>query len=226
VLGWISHTLHQTHGRRAGIRTVPFYGRAMRGKLGISPEIVLAVRATAPGGVLSGSLRCRSLAALWATWQQVQHGVKNDGCARGPNRCANDGYYEVHKQVCIDSRRSRLLWGSGNARRNRMDVGHGDGAGFPNPDDANVGVLENRSIGRWEQSKSPTASTGGDVRCAMPLEWMGGNMGSDRAGSGDGSVWFSTVGRLGTGFAVNPQMRVDCGGPVSVRRESGPCGGL
>jgi hypothetical protein len=90
-------------------------------------------------------------------------------CTPGPNRCGNDGYYEVHKQVCIDSRSSRLLWGSGNARRNRMDVGRGAGAGFPNPHGTNVGVLENRSIGRWEQSESPTASTGGDVRCAMPL---------------------------------------------------------
>jgi hypothetical protein len=87
----------------------------------------------------------------------------------GPNRCGNDGYYGVHKQVCIDSRSSRLLWGSGNARRNRVDVGRRAGTGFPNRDDTNVGVLENRSIGRWEQSESPTASTGGDVRCAMPL---------------------------------------------------------
>jgi hypothetical protein len=127
-----------------------------------------------------------------------------------------DGYYEVHKQVCIDSRRSRLLWGSGNARRNRMDVERGAGAGFPNPDGTNVGVLENRPTGRWEQSKSPTASTGRDAQCAMPLSWMGGNMGRDRAGSGDGSVWFSTAGRLGPGFAVNPQIAAGCGGAVRI----------
>jgi hypothetical protein len=54
------------------------------------------------------------------------------------------GYYEVHKQVCIYSRSSRLLWGSGNARQNRMAVGRRAGAGFPNRDGANVGVLENR----------------------------------------------------------------------------------
>ena len=146
-------------------------------------------------------------------------------CTREPDRCGNDGYYEVHKQVCIDSRRSRLLWGSGNTRRNRMDIERWAGAGFPNRDGTNVGVLENRTIGRWEPSKSPTASTGRDVRCAMPLSWMRGNMGRNHAGSGDGSVSFSTVGRLGTGFAANPQMRVDCGGPVSVRGGRGPfCG--
>jgi hypothetical protein len=200
----------------------------MRGKLGVSREIrVLAVRATAPAGrvvrfaplsLAPGSVDDRAIGSNTA--------FKMRCCTREPNRCGNDGYYEVHKQVCIDSRRSRLLWGSGNTRRNRMDVEREAGAGFPNRDSTNVGVLENRAIGRWEQSKSPTASTGRDVRCAMPLSWMGGNMGTDRAGSGDGPVWFSTVGRLVTGFAVNPQMRVDCGGQVSVRSESGPCDDL
>jgi hypothetical protein len=166
---WIAHTLHQTRGRRAGIRTVPFYGRAMRGNLGIFAGKYSPYGRRPRWGVLWGSLRCRSLATLWATDNRSNTAFKMPCCTRGPNRCGNDGYYEVHKQVCIDSRSRRLLWGSGNARRNRMDVGRGAGAGFPNRDGTNVGVLENRSIGRWEQSESPTASTGGDARCAMPL---------------------------------------------------------
>jgi hypothetical protein len=176
---------------------------------------------------LSGSLRCRSLLACGQPSNRSNTAFKPPCCRREPTRCGNDDYYEVHKQVCIDSRRSRLLWGSGNARRNRMGNGREQGTGFPKRDVANVGVLENRLAGRWEQSKSPTASTGRNVRCAMPLSWMGGNMGRDRAGSGDGSVWFSTVGRLGTGFAVNPQMRVGCGGQDAFRCGRGSsCGGL
>jgi hypothetical protein len=167
---WIAHTLHQTHGRRAGIRTVPFYGRAMRGNLAISREIrVLAVRATAPAGRAVRFAPLSLTPGFGCDRTTGPTALKMHRCTRGPNRCGNDDYYEVHKQVCIDSRSSRLLWGSGNARRNRMDVGRGAGTGFPNPHGTNVGVLENRSIGRWEQSESPTASTGGDVRCAMPL---------------------------------------------------------
>ena len=59
-------------------------------------------------------------------------------------RAASTGYYEISKQVCIDSRRSRLVWGSGNARRNRMPAARKLCAGFPNPDSPNVGVLDNR----------------------------------------------------------------------------------
>jgi hypothetical protein len=168
---WIAHTLHQTHGRRAGIRTVPVYGQAMRGNLGISREIRTGrprhTRCWRELGIRLPLLAHPGPRGRASNRSNIA--FKMPCCTRRPNRCANDGYYEVHKQVCIDSRRSRLLWGSGNARRNRMDVGRGAGAGFPNPDCTNVGVLENRSIGRSEQSKSPTASTGGDVRCAMPL---------------------------------------------------------
>ena len=122
------------------------------------------------GGALPGARFLWSLThGFGATWQQPIATFKTIVCTCGPNRCGNDGYYEVHKHVCIDSRSSRLLWGSGNARRNRMDVERGAGTGFPNRDDTNVGVLENWPIGRWEQSESPTASTGGDARCAMPL---------------------------------------------------------
>ena len=167
---WIAHTLHQTRGRRAGIRTDPFYGRAMRGKLGISREIrVLAVRAMAPAGRAVRFAPSSLTPGFVGDDNRSNTAFKMPCCTRGPNRCANDGYYEVHKQVCIDSRSSRLLWGSGNARRNRMDVGRGAGAGFPNPHGTNVGVLENRSIGTAGAVQISTASTGGDVRCAMPL---------------------------------------------------------
>jgi hypothetical protein len=126
-------------------------------------------------GGCAGGACCQVRSVVAHAWlcgrpgNRSETAFKMHRCTRGPNRCGNDGYYEVHKQVCIDSRSSRLLWGSGNARRNRMDVGRGAGTGFPNRDDTNVGVLENWPIGRWEQSESPTASTGGDVRCAMPL---------------------------------------------------------
>ena len=145
-------------------------------------------------------------------------------CTREPNRCGYDGYYEVHKQVCLYSRSSRLLWGSGNTRRNRTEIGRERGAGFPKWDVANVGVLEKRWVMLGKHSGSPMASTGEHAEYAMPLWWMGGNMGSDRAGSGDSPARISTAGRLGTGFAVNPHRRVDCGGPGAVRCERGPCG--
>ena len=202
---WIAHTLHQTHGGSAGIRVAPFYGRWMRGKV-----------------VSFAGNRDRPFPAR-ATWTRAAGslgrsfpGICGDR-TRGSFGEAGYGYYEVHKQVCIDSRRSRLLWGSGNARQNRMGTGCEAGTGFPNPDSANVGVLENRSIGLREPSGSPTASTGGDARCAMPLSWMGGNVGTDRTRSGDSPVGISTAGGLGTGFAANPQMRVDCGGQVSFQ---------
>ena len=179
LLEWIAHTLHQTHGRRAGIRTVPFYGRAMRGNLGISREI------RPRRDVLPGSLRCRSRMALWTTWQQPTATFETIVCTRGPNRCGNDGYYEVFLHVCLYSRSSRLLWGSGNARQNRMDEGRGVGAGFPNQDSPDVGVLENRWIASQRVSKDPKPSTEGDGRYAMLLWWMGGNLGADRSWSGE-----------------------------------------
>jgi hypothetical protein len=126
----------------------------------------------------------------------------------------SDGYYEVSQQVCVYSRRSRLLWGSGNARQNRMAVGCKQGASFLNRDGWNVGVLEKRWMGRWERSRSPTASTGGDARYAMPLWWMRGNCGVERYWSGDGVGRFSTGWQLGAKFAANPQNAVGCGGMV------------
>jgi hypothetical protein len=196
----------------------PFYGRWMRGKV-----VRFAGNPYWPYG--QGRLWRVSLGPLplvghfrvcarprGSKYSQSAGFRCDDGARAGLRR--NDGYYEVHKQVCIDSRRSRLLWGSGNARQNRMGTGCEGGTGFPNQDGSDVGVLENRWVTIWKLSESPTASTGRDARCAMPLWWMGGNMGTDRDRSGDGPVWFSTAGRLGTGFAVNPQMRVDCGGGV------------
>jgi hypothetical protein len=105
---------------------------------------------------------------------------------------ACDGYYEVFLHVCLYSRSSRLLWGSGNARQNRMDEGRGVGAGFPNQDSPDVGVLENRWIAPQGLSKDPKPSTDGDGRCAMLLWWMGGNLDADRARSGDTVVRIST----------------------------------
>jgi hypothetical protein len=56
----------------------------------------------------------------------------------------NDGYYEVFLHVCVYSRSSRLLWGSGNTRRNRVGKGCEAGARFLNPDCLDVRVAENR----------------------------------------------------------------------------------
>jgi hypothetical protein len=104
-----------------------------------------------------------------------------------------DGYYQVFLHVCIYSRSSRLLWGSGNARRNRMDEGREVGTGFPNQDGPNVGVLENRGIVPQRLSEDPKPSTDGDGRCAMPLWWMSGNLGANRPWSGDEAVRISTI---------------------------------
>ena len=200
VLGWIAHTLHQTHGWSAGIRMAPFYGRRVRGKLG-----VFAGNRDWP----SGNGAVGTLCWFGSLSLVVTRGFVGDRRTRG-----SDGYYEVSQQVCIYSRRSRLLWGSGNARRNRMGVGYGDGASFLNRDGWNVGVLEKRWMGRWERSRSPTASTGGDARYAMPLWWMRGNCGVERYWSGDGVGRFSTGWQLGAKFAANPQNAVGCGGMV------------
>jgi hypothetical protein len=130
------------------------------------------------GRCAAGALRVfasfgRSLPALWATGHTT----------------ATTKYF-LH--VCLYSRSSRLLWRSGNARQNRMDEGRGVGAGFPNQDSPDVGVLENRWIASEGLSKDPKPSTDRDVRCAMLLWWMGGNLDADRARSGDTVVRIST----------------------------------
>jgi hypothetical protein len=131
--------------------------------VGVSREIqVLAVRADAPPARFAFSLPL-----------SLTSGIVGDP--------ACDGYYEVFLHVCLYSRSSRLLWGSGNARQNRMDEGRGVGAGFPNQDSPDVGVLENRWIASQRLSKDPKPSTDGDVRCAMLLWWMGGNLGANRS---------------------------------------------
>jgi hypothetical protein len=153
--------------------------------------------------------RCRHALLGWFAFSGRDSRFVGDRRTRG-----SDGYYEVSQQVCIYRRRSRLLWGSGNARRNRMGVGYGNGARFLNRDSWDVGVLEKRWMGRWKRSRSPTASTGGDARYAMPLWWMRGNCGVERYWSGDGVGRFSTGWQLGAKFAANPQNAVGCGGMV------------
>ena len=95
------------------------------------------LRSLTPGFV-GEPANCRSLRK--AQDDQINPGARTIG--------KNDGYYEVNQQVCIDRRSSRLLWGSGNARRNRMESGCKACAGFPNPDTADVGALEKASIGQ------------------------------------------------------------------------------
>jgi hypothetical protein len=57
-------------------------------------------------------------------------------------RAASTYGYEVYLPVCIDSRRSRLLWGSGNTRQNRINPARKAYAGFPNPLTLHVTSLE------------------------------------------------------------------------------------
>ncbi len=169
VVEWIAHTLHQTHGGSAGIRVAPFYGRWVRGK------VVSFAGNPGTGRTGGGALGAFSLGSLPLAAQSRVCGRPDAPQIRSPYSASrampvshipyasSDGYYEVHKQVCIDSRRSRLLWGSGNARQNRMGTSCEAGTGFPNPDSANVGVLENRWVTVWKPSESPTASTGRDA---------------------------------------------------------------
>src|ERR1700722_1948555 len=71
----------------------------------------------------------------------------------------NDGYYQVFLYVCVYSRSSRLLWGSGNTRRNRVGKGCEVGARFLNPDCPDVRVAENRWIRLNGATGSPKRST-------------------------------------------------------------------
>ena len=138
--------------------------------------------------------------------------VRTEGDAAGAiARAASDGYYEEYLKVCIDSRRSRLLWGSGNARQNCVDTGDRMGAGFLNPATTNVGVLENRWIRPEERSGSSMPSTGGDAKCAGLEAWTRGNCGRVHGGCGDGAVRISTASHLQTGFAALPQAGMECG---------------
>ena len=128
-----------------------------------------------------------------------------------PTRVPSTDDYEVSIPVCIDSRSSRLLWGSGNARQNRTDTTCNHGARFPNRDTTNVGVLENRSIVPKTRPKSPTPSTGRDAQCAIPLWWIGGNTAPIRIRSTDQTMPFSTTEDFGPTFAAYPQTAAGCG---------------
>ena len=72
---------------------------------------------------------------------------------------ANDGYYEVFLYVCVYSRSSRSLWGSGNMRRNRVGEGFEVGARFLNRDCPDVRISENRWIRFKGAAGSPKRST-------------------------------------------------------------------
>ena len=127
----------------------------------------------------------------------------------------DDGYYEVSKQVCIYSRRSRLLWGSGNARRNRMAVGYEDGARFLNRDSWNVGVLEKRWIGRRERSEISNGvhRRGRAIRNAALVDgWKLWRLTATAAAMV--LVGFPRRGNWGQRFAANPQNAAGCGGMV------------
>jgi hypothetical protein len=52
------------------------------------------------------------------------------------------------------------------------------------------------------------------ARYAMLLWWMGGNSDFAYGWGGDGADRISTGARLGTEFAVNPQVETGCGGTV------------
>ena len=81
----------------------------------------------------------------------------------------DDGYYEVFLDVCIYSRSSRLLWGSGNTRQIRVRKGCEVGARFLNPDCLDVRVAENRWIRFKAAAGSPKRSTDkpGDTQCCF-----------------------------------------------------------
>ena len=103
----------------------------------------------------------RPILAAWTAWKgrrfagnpDRKTGLGDERWVRGWLR-ANDGYYEVFLDVCIYSRSSRLLWGSGNTRRNRVGKGCEVGARFLNPDCLDVRVAENR----WIRLKAATGS--------------------------------------------------------------------
>jgi hypothetical protein len=134
-------------------------------------------------------------------------------------RAPDDGYYGIDKRVCIDRRSSRLLWGSGNARQNRVPQRWEVGAGFRNRVTGIVRTLENR----WRVPRGcpdfPARSTGGDAIREGTGRWTRGNCGPVQEWSGFAVCRISTGGSCGPGFPADPQE--GCGwwkaGPNRVR---------
>jgi hypothetical protein len=120
--------------------------------VGVSREIrVLAVRAAAPLARPAGF-------APPALISEVV-GRPDLPFVRGENAFGKTTATTKNFYICLYSRSSRLLWGSGNTRRNRMGKGCEVGTRFLNPDCPDVRVSENRWIRLMGATGSPKRST-------------------------------------------------------------------